>query len=245
MRSPKRVRQSSQHTTPTPQSPFQVLDASTFSASSETGNYVEGVKSKTPRASPQPIDLDDVLHMLDDQLSDDPADASDATAATMPSRWDRIPFNAFNRLRSASFTHSGLLGSPVNTTVTMASAASMSSPRAGSEFSYRSSSGVTSASTDYSSFWDSSPQLSPRTPTRSKSAGAGRQRSGSLQSLVSKRRMSEREKFKMLASPVLLPTKEEDLGYHGHEIDALNLGGGATPTRRRSPPAGSKRRPTF
>lgn len=218
------MRQSSQ--TPTPSSPSP--QARDLLAEMTEEELLEDMNPRTPRWAH--IDLDDVLHVAAlDKLSD-AANASEGTSNagdSVRSRWDRVPINAFHRLRSAS--HSGVLGSPVNTTVTMTAASA--SPRAANGPTYGPS--IMSPYAEYGAFREThSPHSSP---IRNKSVGA-RPRRNSLLNVGSKGRAFE--KRKMLVSPVLLPAKEE-----GHDVEAFTLGS-ATPTPRRSPPANLKRAST-
>lgn len=171
------------------------------SRSNSTKTEPETYAYETTPPRPVPIDLDDVLYT--DHLSDGDETAtggagtgvgysSDVTATPQQnhhrSRWDRIPINAFHRLRSAAQAHGGgVLGSPVSTTVTVSSVAAgrarshsnghppmslglglMQSPRPADGFSYGATPSVVSpyASTA-TGYWDRQPPP-PTRPSHSR-----------------------------------------------------------------------------
>lgn len=154
-----------------------------------------------------------MLHVavLDDQLSHNLVNASDANsseARSMRNRWERIPINAFHRLRSAVQVHGGVLGSPVNTTVTLSRVSSAfdlssspapASPKPADGFSYGSTPSVVSPYAEHGSFWDHHTH-------RAKSLSERRLRRKSTLSIAAaeprQNRLMEGAKRKMLVSPI-------------------------------------------
>lgn len=134
------------------------------------------------------------------------------------SRWDRIPINAFHRLRSATYSHAGALGSPVSTTVTRHNPSNTpnviaipQSPRPADGFSYGSTPSVVSpyARPERKSYFSYDHHASPRPratkPRSYTTTGHSRRNSNASD----RGRPTEREKRRMLLSPIILPVKEE------------------------------------
>jgi hypothetical protein len=181
----------------------------------------------TPQQSPLAIDLRDVLHVtvLDDQLSGEQVNASDGLASetkSMRNRWERVPINAFHRLRSAVRAHGGALGSPVtmggpSSVFDLPTVSTSTSPRPADGFSYGATTSVVSPYSEFGAFGGRrSRNTSPRQIKRGNSVSEGHSRRkftlGNLAGEPRGGRPTERGKRKMLTPPVLLPVNDDGDG---------------------------------
>jgi len=177
----------------------------------------------TPQQSPLAIDLRDVLHVtvLDDQLSDEQVNASDGLPSetkSMRNRWERIPINAFHRLRSAVRAHGGALGSPVtmggpSSAFDLPPVSTSASPRPADGFSYGATASVVSPYSEFGAFGGRrSRNTSPRQIKRGNSVSERHSRRkftlGNLAGEPRGGRPAKQNKHKMLVSPVLLPVND-------------------------------------